>query len=110
MWNATLISITCVRPAHSAGCCEKRAHSSNYSRAESAPCLYLIVVVNRLHGGLSDPLHHQSVAEGNCEHGQQVGGNKLVEDESPLVCLRGESLHAVLPRAVPVTLLYTLVY
>lgn len=74
------------------------------------PCLYLIVVVDRLHGGLSNPLHHQSVAEGNSEHWQQVCGNELVEDESPLMRLGGKSLHAVLPRAVPIALLYTLVY
>lgn len=87
------------------------SYSSNYNKTkQSKPLAYLIVVVYRLYSGLAHPLHHQSVAEGNSEDRQQVGSNKLVEDESSLVCLRRESLHAVLPRAVPVTLLYTLVH
>lgn len=89
-----------------------RSHAitSKHKTKQSQPCPYLIVVIYRFHSGLAHPLHHQSVAEGNSEDRQQVGSNELVEDESPLMCLRGESLHAVLPGAVPVTLLYTLVH
>lgn len=73
-------------------------------------CPYLIIIVYRFYSGLANPLNHQSVAERDSEHRQQVGSNELVQDESPLMHLRGKSLHAVLPRAVPVALLYTLVH
>lgn len=74
------------------------------------PDPYLVVVVSWLHGWLADPLHHHTIAEGNGEDGQQVGSDKLIEDEGPLVSLGGEPLHAVLPGTVPVPLLDTLVH
>lgn len=90
-------------------CCNHTLKSKHRTK-QSKPWLYLIVVVHRFHSGLTHPLHHQSVAEGDSEDRQQVGSNKLVQDESPLMCFRGKPLHAILPGTVPVTLLYTLVH
>jgi len=78
-----------------------RCHSEGFG--------YLVVVIYWHHRGLPYPLHHQCVAEGDGEDGEQVGGYELVEDEGPLVRLGGEPVHAVLPGAVPVALLDVLV-
>lgn len=74
------------------------------------PGMDLIVVVYGFHCGLAHPLHHQCVAEGDCEDRKEVGGYELVQDECSLMGFGREPLHAVLPRPIPVTLLYTLVY
>ena len=69
----------------------------------------LVVVVHRFNSRLPHPLQHESVTEGDGEDRQEVGSYELVENEGPLVGLRGKAFHAVMPGTIPVSLFDPLV-
>lgn len=71
---------------------------------------YLVAAVDGIHTGLSHPLEHEGITDGDGEQGQQVDGQEAVDDKRSLEVDRGEHLAAVSLRTKPVSRLQTLVH